>query len=51
MTVVVTNAQVTTRSINNWNYVRGYIAFDDILLTVNFSVDPALVKEITHSHA
>lgn len=45
-TIVVPNSYIINHSIVNWNYVRNFIAFNDILVTVPFSADPAQVKEL-----
>ncbi len=45
-TIVVPNSQIMSKSFSNWNYSRGFTAFDDIYLTVEYSEDPQKVKEI-----
>ena len=45
-TVIVPNSQIMTRQFTNWNYSRGFTAFDDIFLTVDYKEDPAKVKEL-----
>lgn len=45
-TVIIPNVMATTRSVSNWNHARGFIAFDDIMITVPYKVDPEKVKEI-----
>ena len=45
-TIVVPNTQVMNRVVVNWNYVRGFIAFDDILVTVAYYHEPEKVKDI-----
>ena len=45
-TVIIPNVAVTTRTVTNWNHARGFIAFDDILVTVPYKVDPAHVREL-----
>jgi small-conductance mechanosensitive channel len=45
-TVVVPNSYVVSKSIENWNYVRNFIAVADIMLFVYFKEDPSRVKEI-----
>ena len=45
-TVVVPNIQVTTKSLANWNHARGFIAFDDIMVTIPYKVDPEQVREL-----
>jgi small-conductance mechanosensitive channel len=53
-TIVVPNARLITQSIENWNYTRNFIAFDDIYVIVQFQEDPAKVKELlvqtVHEH-
>ncbi|GMU19062.1 MAG: hypothetical protein AMXMBFR12_02540 [Candidatus Babeliales bacterium] len=45
-TIIMPNLMATTRSVANWNHARGFIAFDDILITVPYKVDPDHVKEL-----
>lgn len=45
-TIVVPNVQVTTKSLANWNHARGFIAFEDILVTIPYKVDPEQVREL-----
>ncbi len=45
-TVIIPNVVVTTRTITNWNHARGFVAFDDILVTVPYKVDPEHVREL-----
>jgi small-conductance mechanosensitive channel len=47
--VVVPNATVISRPVYNWNYVRNFIAFDDILVPIAFKEDPTRVKELLFS--
>ncbi|HEV2916499.1 MAG TPA: mechanosensitive ion channel domain-containing protein [Candidatus Babeliales bacterium] len=53
-TIVVPNAHLITHAIENWNYTRNFIAFDDIYVIVQIHEDPARVKEllmqIVHEH-
>lgn len=46
VSIIVPNSKVTNSSFYNWNYTRGFIAFDDIMLTIPFSAEPKLVREI-----
>lgn len=48
-TIVVPNSQIMSKSFSNWNYSRGFTAFDDIYLTVDYAEDPAKVKEILNN--
>lgn len=45
-TIVVPNIQVTTKPLANWNHARGFIAFDDIMVTIPYKVDPEQVREL-----
>lgn len=45
-TIVLPNSQVITRAVINWNYLRGFIAIDDIIVTVGFKEDPAVVQKL-----
>lgn len=45
-TIVMPNTMVINQPVLNWNYSRGFIAFDDILFTVPYTTDPILVKNI-----
>jgi small-conductance mechanosensitive channel len=45
-TIVVPNSHVMSKSIENWNYVRNFIAINDISLLVYFKENPQQVKEI-----
>lgn len=45
-TIVVPNSYVINHVVTNWNYVRGFIAFDDIIVTIDYTEDPALVRDL-----
>lgn len=45
-TIIVPNASLINKPIANWNYTRNFIAFDDILIAIDFREDPAYVKEL-----
>lgn len=45
-TVIIPNTQVTSRTVTNWNHARGFVAFDDIIVTIPYKVDPAHVREL-----
>ena len=45
-TVIIPNTQITSRTVTNWNHARGFIAFDDIMVTIPYKVDPAHVREL-----
>lgn len=44
--IVVPNSYVTNHPIINWNYIRGFIAFNDITVTISYKDDPIKAKEI-----
>lgn len=45
-TVIVPNSQIMSKSFTNWNYSRGFIAIEDIFVTVDYGEDPSKVKTI-----
>ena len=45
-TIVLPNTKVINKPIYNWNYVRNFIAFDDIHVPISFKEDPMRVKEL-----
>ena len=45
-TIVVPNSYVVSKSIENWNYVRNFIAINDIILLVYYKEDPQRVKNL-----
>jgi small-conductance mechanosensitive channel len=45
-TIIVPNSMLITHPINNWNYARNFIAFDDIFFTVPYTADPLKVKQV-----
>jgi len=48
-TIIVPNSYLVSKSIENWNYVRNFIALHDITLFVYYKEDPAHVKTILHA--
>ncbi len=48
VTLIVPNTVVTSKTIINWNYTRNFIAFDDILLTVDYSENPEEVRKVLY---
>lgn len=46
VTILVPNSIILKTALHNWNHTRGYIAFDDIIFTVSFEVDPLEVKKL-----
>jgi small-conductance mechanosensitive channel len=53
-TIVVPNSYVINHAIVNWNYVRKFIAFNDIIILIHYAHDPArvlqLLMEAVESH-
>ncbi len=45
-TIIVPNSYVVSHSLINWNYVRKFIAFDDIIVTIHYTDDPSFVKKL-----
>jgi len=45
-TVIVPNSSIINQAVHNWNYSRGFIAFDDIVFTIPYSTDPLKVRAI-----
>lgn len=45
-TVIVPNSQIMSKPFTNWNYSRGFIAIEDIFITVDYKEDPTKVKSI-----
>jgi small-conductance mechanosensitive channel len=45
-TIIVPNSYVVNNPIINWNYVRGFIAFDDIKIVIAYKEDPSHVKDV-----
>lgn len=45
-TALIPNSQVLSKAIINWNYKSGFIAFNDMLLTIAYNQDPSKAREI-----
>ena len=45
-TIVIPNVVITNRNVANWNHARGFIAFDDIMVTIPYKIDPEQVREL-----
>ncbi|HZW61065.1 MAG TPA: mechanosensitive ion channel domain-containing protein [Candidatus Babeliales bacterium] len=45
-TIVLPNSTVINKPLVNWNYGRGFVAFDDIIITVSYKEDPSKVREL-----
>jgi len=48
-TIIVPNSYVIGHVVTNWNYVRGFIAFEDIMITIDYREDPVLVRDLLAS--
>lgn len=44
--IILPNSMILNKPINNWNYARNFVAFDDIEFTVSFDADPLRIKAI-----
>ena len=45
-TIIVPNSYIVSKSIENWNYVRNFIALNDITLFVYYKEDAQRIKDI-----
>jgi len=45
-TIVVPNSYVVNHSIVNWNYIRKFIAFNDIYVLIHYTEDPVWVRQL-----
>lgn len=45
-TIIIPNNHVISRPITNWNYVRGFAAFDDIIITISYDADPTETRNL-----
>jgi small-conductance mechanosensitive channel len=44
--IIVPNSHIVSRAIHNWNYIRSFVAFDDILITVSYQEDASKVRQL-----
>lgn len=44
--IIVPNSVVINKSLINWNYTPGFIAFDDIIVTIPYKYDPEFVRSL-----
>lgn len=44
--IIIPNSKITKSLVLNWNYTRGYFAFEDLSVTVAYASDPMKVKEV-----
>ena len=45
-TIIVPNSMIIKDPLSNWNYASNFVAFDDIILTIPYSADPELVRDV-----
>lgn len=45
-TMIVPNSRIVQNPIMNWSYTRGFFAFDDIRITVPYSADPVIIRQL-----
>jgi len=43
-TIMIPNSHLLSKPFINWNYTRGFIAFDDIVITIAYEQDPLKAK-------
>jgi len=48
-TIIVPNTYIISKSIENWNYIRNFIAINDIILFVYFKEDAQKIKNLLHA--
>lgn len=48
-TLIVPNAFLLNKTIVNWNYSRGFIAFDDIIVRVDYQENPEKIRELLYT--
>jgi small-conductance mechanosensitive channel len=46
VTIILPNSTIINKPLINWNYVRGFVAFEDIRVLVSYKEDPAKVKSL-----
>ena len=44
--IIIPNSYVTNHPIINWNYIRGFIAFNDITVIISYKDDPQKAKDL-----
>jgi potassium-dependent mechanosensitive channel len=44
--IIIPNSKLTRSLVLNWNYTRGYLAFEDMLVCVAYSADPMKTKDL-----
>lgn len=44
-TIILPNSFLITKSLINWNYVKGFVSTEDILLHIEFTYDPEFIKQ------
>lgn len=48
-TIIVPNSHIVSNSIENWNYVRNFIAINDIKLLIYYKEDAQKIKDLLHA--
>jgi len=46
VSIIVPNSVIIRSPVYNWNYTQNFFAFDDFFITVPYSFDPKLVKQV-----
>ncbi len=46
VTIILPNTTIINKPLVNWNYVRGFVAFEDIRLLIAYKEDPSKVKAL-----
>ncbi|HLB94517.1 MAG TPA: mechanosensitive ion channel domain-containing protein [Candidatus Babeliales bacterium] len=46
VSIIVPNSVIIRSAVYNWNYTQNFFAFDDFFITVPYSFDPKLVKQV-----
>jgi small-conductance mechanosensitive channel len=47
-TLIIPNSYTMNQTIENWNYTRNFVAFNDISITVEYAADPEKVKGLLY---
>ncbi len=45
-TIIIPNSEIINKSVFNWNYTRGFVALNDISVSVSYESDPDLVVKL-----
>jgi len=44
--IIIPNSKLTRSLVLNWNYARGYLAFEDMVICIAYTADPMKAKEL-----